>query len=321
MKHIYLNNLTKKLITTFIVFTMLTCNASFALNDYFKINNSSNKSINILLSKTVFNGDLVFFSTKYFKDDDKYIVNKIAINVKEKTGKLVKRDILDKKEILLDSEDFSYKNEFKPIKDGTLMADLYDIAVIMKSSSETFSKNPKVWQKYFKKIENKISRRYHPNILRWKQGLSTENKFVSIVVLVDKNGKVLSYEYENYYPVKYKNFDDKFKAHVDNIFLKKDNFFPPLPKEYSGDKIIMRFGIGYAQDIENKVFMKYNSYPKGTGTIELNKSTTPFVTLPLAIYTIAEGIGIIGITFAAIPVGIFAPDATDKFTSKLYEKL
>jgi hypothetical protein len=319
--HTYLNNLIKKLIVLIIVFAMTTCNASFAFDEYFKINNSPNKYININLSTTEIKGNIVTFSTKYNKDDDKVIINRVSINTNEKTAKLVKQDILDNNGKTLKSLDFSDTNQFKQIKDGTLMADLYDTAIILKLSSETFYENPDIWNKYFKTVENKITKKYHPNVLRWKQGLSTENKFASVIVLVDKNGKILSYEYKNYYPVKEKNFDNKFKQHVDNIFLKKDKFFPPLPKEYSGEKLIMKFRIFYTQDAENKAFIKQHSTEKGSGAIEVNKTSAPILGIPIFVVTVTRFVGILGTSVVAIPFYAIAPEATDKFTSKLYDKL
>lgn len=321
MKHTYLNKSIKNIIATFIVFTMLTSNTVFAFDEYFKINNPSNKTINVNLSTVEIKGDTVNFSTKRLKDNGEYIISRMSINTVEKTAKLLKMDVFDKKGTSLSSKDFSDKNSFKPIKDGTLMADLYDIAITLKLSSETFVENSNVWNKYFKNLGKKITKHYHPNILRWKQGLSTENKFVSVIVLVDKSGKVLSYGYENHYPVKYKDFDDKFKKHVDNIFLKDDKFFPQLPKEYNGDKIIMKFRICYTQNAEYKTFTKQYSTKKDAGTFEVNKTTAPVIGLPLFFVTITRCAGIFGITFASIPIGIFAPEATDKFTSHLYEKL
>ena len=317
--HTYLNKITKKLITTFILFAITTCNTAFAVDEYFKINSLLGKSININLSTIEIKDDIVTFSTKYLKDYDKDIIIRFAINVDDKTSKKLKQDIFDKKGNLLNSTDYSNKNQFKPIKDGTLMADLYDVAVTVKNSSEAFSKNSKAWNKYFKEVANNINRKYHPNILRWKQGLETEDKDVLIMVLVDKNGKILSYKYENKYPVKYPKFDKKYKEHVEKIFLKNDKIFPPLPKEYNGDEIIMRFRICY--NVSGKSNYK-NYYDKqGIEKFYFDKKSMPLCYLPLWTITLTKCVGVAGITIISIPFSIIAPDATDNITSKIYYKL
>lgn len=77
MMHTYLNNLIKKLIVFIIVFTMTTCNASFAFDEYFKITNSVNKakSINVDLSSVVVEDDIVTFYTKYNKSNNIKVSN------------------------------------------------------------------------------------------------------------------------------------------------------------------------------------------------------------------------------------------------------
>lgn len=319
MKHIYLNKLTKNIIATFIVFTALTCNTTFAFDEYFKINNSSNKTINVNLSTVEIKGDTVNFSTKRLKDNGEYIISRMSINTAEKTAKLLKMDVFDKKGTSLSSKDFSDKNSFKPIKDGTLMADLYDIAITLKLSSETFVENPNVWNKYFKNLEKKITKHYHPNILRWKQGLYTENKDVLIIVLVDKNGKILSYDYENHCSVEYKNFDKKYKKHLEKIFLKNKNIFPPLPKEYNGEKIIMRFRIGYN---ENGKQTYKNYYDKqGIESFDFNKKSMPLCYLPLWTVSLTKCVGAVGVFAVSLPFLFIVPEATENVTSKIYDKL
>lgn len=315
--HTYLNKITKKLIITFILFAITTCNTAFAVDEYFKINSLLGKSININLSTIEIKDDIVTFSTKYLKDYDKDIIIRFAINVDDKTSKKLKQDIFDKKGNLLNSTDYSNKNQFKPIKDGTLMADLYDVAVTVKNSSEAFSKNSKAWNKYFKEVANNINRKYHPNILRWKQGLETEDKDVLIMVLVDKNGKIISYKYENKYPVKYPKFDKKYKEHVEKIFLKNNKIFPPLPKEYNGDKIIIRFRICY--NVSGKSNYK-NYYKQGIEKFYFDKKSMPLCYLPLWTITLTKCVGVAGITIISIPFSIIAPDATDNITSKIYDK-
>lgn len=316
--HTYMNNITKKLITIFILFAMTSCNTAFAVDEYFKINSLSNKPININLSNIEINGDTVIFSTKYLKDYDKDIIIRFAINVDDKASKKLKQDIFDKKGNLLNSTDYSNKDNFKPIKDGTLMADLYNIAVTMKNSSEAFSKNPNVWNKYFKEVANNINKHYHPNILRWKQGIKTENKNVLIVVLVDKSGKIISYDYENHYSVEYKNFDKKYKEHLEKIFLKNKSIFPPLPKEYSGEKIIMLFRIGYNENSKPTYKNYYNK--QGTENFDFNKKSMPLCYLPLWTVSLTKCVGAIGVFAVSLPFFFIVPEATENVTSKIYDK-
>ena len=83
----------------------------------------------------------------------------------------------------------------------------------------------------------------------------------------------------------------------------------------------MKFRICYTENAENKAFIKQHSANKGTGTFEINKTSAPILGIPLFAITITKCVGIVGITFASIPIGIFAPETSDKFTSHLYEKL
>lgn len=315
MMHTYLNNLIKKLIVFIVVFTTTTCNTSFAFDEYFKITNSVNKakSINVDLSSVVVEDDIVTFYTKYNKGNNITIINKISVNTYDKTIKKVRQDILDNSSDEVKSLDFSDTNQFKQIKDGTLMADLYDVAVSLKLSSETFSQNPKVWQKYFKQVANRINRQYHPNILRWKQGIETEDKDVLVIVLVNKSGKILSYKYENKYPVKYPKFDKKYKEHVEKIFLKNDKIFPPLPKEYNGEKIIMKFRIRYVQNEDYKTYKN----KKNAGKFDFNKKSMPLCYLPLWTISLTKATGALGIFIVSIPLCIIAPGFV---TSKIYDK-
>ena len=72
----------------------------------------------------------------------------------------------------------------------------------------------KVWQKYFKKQQRIVQRKWHPNKF-W--GPEPNDRVVSYVVLVvDKNGNILSKNYQNAINIR----DDKQKFLNLNHYLK-----------------------------------------------------------------------------------------------------
>ena len=91
---------TKKIIVLFTVFATLSANMSFALTpvslsnqDYFKITTSAGKDMEIDLSTVQINKDVVTFSTKHKIDN--YYINRISINVQDRTFKKLKQDIYE----------------------------------------------------------------------------------------------------------------------------------------------------------------------------------------------------------------------------------
>lgn len=313
---------TKKIIVLFTVFATLSANMSFALTpvslsnqDYFKITTSAGKDMEIDLSTVQINKDVVTFSTKHKIDN--YYINRISINVQDRTFKKLKQDIY-KSNDLLKSVTYPKTDEFKPIKEDSLMAELYDVAVVLKNSSETFSENPKVWERYFNKVANKAYIKYHPNALRWKHLLNTEFKNNYIVVMLDRKGNILSYQYKNTRYPAYKKFDAKYNEHVSKIV--KNARFPKLPKEYKGDKIIMRFYFGFDTNASDSSYRQcYDN--NGTGVVMLEKNSSPLFTLPIFVLSLAKITANIGMSAATIPLWVFKTDVAENLFTSIWAEL
>ena len=271
------NNITRiffairKSLIILITVVLLTSNVASAFDsinantqNHFKIVTASNKCIEINLSTIDINEDIVTLSTKFFNDNLYKI--RVSINVKEKTVKKIKQEIYDKNNNLLNVVEYPKTDTFKTIKDGTLMSEIYEIAVILKNSEESFTKNSKDWDIYFSNVLNNIYTAYNPNMYKLKSRVF--GKAIDIVMMLDKDGNILSYQYkdlmrdEEYYST----FDIKYKERIEKV-LKNHNTFPPLPKEYSGKKVIILFYIRFDDKTSYKHFFTKN----GVGILILEK--------------------------------------------------
>lgn len=319
----------RKLTIFLMIISLLTVNSAFAITpeiikdkNYLKIETSSNKIINIELSTVQFCNDILTFSTIYDKKNN-YQINIININIKDKTANLVKQEIYNYNHQLLKSIDYPKGNQYIPIKEDSLMQDLYEVAVILNESIETFNNNPEVWEEYFKKIANKVYKKYHPNIFRWLR--TTKPTEMYVVLVLNKNGSIESFQY--YYvdstDKKYKEFDNKYKAQITKI-LKNDKIFAPLPKEYKANKLILRFYFGFDKNYENLSF-KLSNNSKGTGVIDIEKNSTPILTLPVVVFQLGvmtvfvagSALCISGLIAINVILIFFPSKIADKIRSKL----
>lgn len=323
----YLNkilNTAKKIVVSLIIFSTLTANMSFAdcteeylsHDDYFKFTTASGKSIEVDLSTVTIDKDVVTFTIKYYRDTYKHF-NKVSINLKDKTVKKIRHEQYNyRTKELTYAKDYPKTENFKPINNGETMSELYEIATILKYSADAFSENPDIWRNYFTDIQNNIYKKYHPNLLRWKE-LSNEdfnslsNK-VNLTIMLDRNGNILSYQCSRlgiiYITPAPKNadFDTKFDYYVKNIFDKTK--FPPLPKQYKGDKLIIRFNISFNTEEDNS---SYKEIYKGGGStiIMMEKNSSPAITVPIYMIKGAKNTAVFTgktIKFAACTAGIAA---------------
>ncbi len=234
----------------------------FASNSFFTNTNdtitTSKKQVQIDLSTIRINSDIVDFTICYVHNSN-LIRSKISVNVANKTVAIIKTEMFTQTQPikLLSLHDYSQNIEYKNIKNGSPMIELYDIAKALKAREDSLT-NTTEWDRYFRTVSHNIKKTYKSNAIVWysKSGSGEDflipngTSIVKAIIRVNKDGKILDCNVKNvtYNSPQYSKFNNYFRYKVQNMFLNTPNIFPSLPKNFKGDSIILQISLEYSND-------------------------------------------------------------------------
>lgn len=231
------------------------------------------------------------------KDVNYEYIAKMKINLDDKTFAVVNNTAYSNgKQVSF--KDNSSKLAYTTIKEGTLADSVYKMLIIAKESPALDVKL-KTWEKYFKRQQRQIQKSWHPNLIAGES--SKENAIAYVIVVVDKEGNILSRTYQNNSNTDkaYSEFNQNLKTEIDKIFIKNKKF-EPLPKEFKGDKIILVMKFNYSFNKDAKI-EKITWEDTGIGFLGYGKNNSGWVVLGEVLYFIVA-------LPAAIPFAIFGLD-------------
>ncbi len=217
------------------IFSFNLINTAFAEN-WIPVKSDNGKVAELDIQSIKVDGNIVKYNIKQ-ATLDKDMVYRMITNYKNKTTAIVSMEIRQNGK-QVGFEDYSNKLKYVAIKNGTLNDAVYQILEYSKDFDNTCAKSPE-WDKYFKKLQSKIQRGWHPNTVLGRH-YPKEHVTAYVTLVIDKDGNILYRGYENNTNTanKYQNFNANFEQEI-NKFYEKVNKLDPLPSNFNGNKIIV----------------------------------------------------------------------------------
>ncbi len=216
--------------------------------------------------------------------NDKFSKLKMSSNLKDKTTAALEVSVF-RDDKLIEHKDYSKNPNYKTV--NTILPNLNEAVLYLLSYLENDpieELGTETWQKYFRKYQRKLQRNWHPTLI---DGKTPDKSIVNAILVIDKDGNVVYKDYTFDVPHdKYSKFYNGLVATISNN-IDKIGKFDPLPKEFTGNGIMMIFRFEYHCD-------KYAKRPSmvwteaGIGRMKLEKNSSFFVVASQLLWMIVK---------------------------------
>lgn len=262
----------KNLFFIFITF-FFSINQAMAEN-WVPIQSFNGKTAEIDIDSIIIKGEIVKFKIKQVSSD-KIIVYNILTNFSNKTSAICDITITYNTGQKV-FENYSKQLTYMKIKEDSLNATTYRLLSYLKTCNiNSFSSTDEL-KIYLKKLQKKIQKHWHPNIIfHFTEHQPNEKAIAYVTLLIFRDGYTQCINYQNNTNMDkyYENFNENLKNEIMKYY-KKHKYLEPLPVNFKGDAAIVV--IRYEYLINNKMSINASSNWNnvGVGYIESNKKFT-----------------------------------------------